>query len=213
MKHIDGITEPKVREHYRTAMRERLRALFQPGEPQRQDRRRRGASRGRRTGSPQGAFKPERPARTAHLDPPVSDAVRRSAAGRGQALSPSVSEPSAAALILAALNHPFLLEEHSEAFANLPISEANLDKIRRELLHAASLGHSLDSQGLRDHLRLKGFGEVCERLERRPMLKSMAMTRRDDERTRSCSGSSNMRSRGTASSPSLKPSMRRRPKH
>lgn len=180
MKHIDGIVEPKVREHYRTAMRERLRALFQPGEPQRQ-----GGAQGRREPwspnrfQPRGVFKPERPGARPTWTPPVSEAVRRSAAGRGQVQSHAVSEPSAAALILAALNHPFLLEEHSEAFANLPISEANLDKIRRELLHAASLGHSLDSQGLRDHLRLKGLGEVCERLELRPMLKSMAMTRRD----------------------------------
>ncbi len=180
MKHIDGIAEPKVREHYRTAMRERLRALFQPGESQRQ-----GGAPGRREpwspnrSFPRPPFKPERPGARPTWTPPVSDAVRRSAAGRGQVQSHAVSEPSAAALILAALNHPFLLEDHSEAIANLPISEGNLDKIRRELLHAASLGHSLDSQGLRDHLRLKGLGEVCERLERRPMLKSMAMTRRD----------------------------------
>jgi DNA primase len=178
MKHIDEIAEPKVREHYRTAMRERLRALFAPGDPQRQ-----GGAQGRRESwvprAQRGPFKPERPGARPQWTPPVSEAVRRSAAGRGQALSHTVSEPSAAALILAAMNHPFLLDEHAEAFANLPISEANLDKIRRELLHAASLGHSLDSQGLRDHLRLRGLEDVCERLERRPMLKSMAMTRRD----------------------------------
>ena len=179
MKQIDEIAEPKVREHYRTAMRERLRALFAPVEPQRQ-----GGAQGRREPwspnrfQPRGQFKPERPGVRAWT-PPVSEAVRRSAAGRGLAQSQSVSEASAAALILAALTHPFLVEEHAEAFANLPISEGNLDKIRSELLHAASLGHSLDSQGVRDHLRLKGLGEVCERLERRPMLKSMAMTRRD----------------------------------
>ena len=179
MKHIDGIAEPKVREHYRTAMRERLRALFAPGEPQRQ-----GGAQGRRepwTPRPagRGAFKPERPGARPQWTPPVSEAVRRSAAGRGQVESRTVSEPSGAALILAALNHPFLLDDHAEALANLPISEGNLDKIRRELLHAASLGHSLDSQGLRDHLTHRGLGDVCERLERRPMLKSMAMTRRD----------------------------------
>jgi DNA primase len=178
MKHIDEIAEPKVREHYRSAMRERLRALFAPGDQPRQ-----GGVQGRREPwvprAPRGPFKPERPGARPQWTPPVSEAVRRSAAGRGQALSHTVSEPSAAALILAAMNHPFLLDEHAEAFSNLPISEANLDKIRRELLHAASLGHSLDSQGLRDHLRQRGLGDVCERLERRPMLKSMAMTRRD----------------------------------
>jgi len=83
------------------------------------------------------------------------------------------------ALVLAALTHPFLLEEFAEAFASLPIAEPQLDKLRRELLHAASLEQPLDCQGLRDHLTQRGFGEICERLERRPMLKSMAMTRRE----------------------------------
>jgi DNA primase len=180
MKHVDAIADPKVREHYRTAMRDRLKALFSPGEPQRQG----SGSQGRREPwtprfQGRGAFKPERPGARPQWTPPVSEALRRSAAGRGLAQAQAVSEPSAAALILAAMTHPFLLEEHAEALANLPISEGNLDKIRRELLHAASLGHSLDSQGLRDHLTQRGLGDVCERLERRPMLKSMAMTRRE----------------------------------
>jgi DNA primase len=180
MTHIDTIVDLKVREHYRTAMRERLKALFAPAEPQRQ-----GGTSGRREPwsanrfQARAPFKPERPGARPLWTPPVSEAVRRSAAGRGGAQARSASEPSAAALILTALNHPYLLEAHAEALANIPIPEANLDKIRLELLHAASLGHSLDSQGLRDHLRHRGLGDVCERLERRPMLKSMAMTRRD----------------------------------
>jgi DNA primase len=178
MKHIDAIAEPKVREHYRTAMRERLRALFAPagGQPGQSGSGRREPWTPRQ---PRGPFKPERPGARPLWTPPVSETVRRSVAGRGMAESRAVSEPSGAALILAVMNHPFLLDDHAETIANLPISEENLDKIRRELLHAASLGHSLDSQGLRDHLRQRGLGDVCERLERRPMLKSMAMTRRD----------------------------------
>lgn len=182
MKHIDTIAEPKVREHYRTAMRERLRALFVPSggaQPQ--------GSPGRREPwvprQGRGPAKPERPGARPLWTPPVSEAVRRSAAGRGMAEARAMSEPSAAALILTIINHPFLLDDHAETIANLPIPAENLDKIRRELLHAASLGHSLDSHGLRDHLRQRGLGDVCERLERRPMLKSMAMTRRDTPQT------------------------------
>ena len=80
---------------------------------------------------------------------------------------------------MAALTHPFLLEEFAEIFATLPIAEPQLDKLRRELLHAASFEKTLDNQGLRDHLTQLGFGDLCERLERRPMLKSLAMTRRE----------------------------------
>src|SRR5690606_30041323 len=44
-------------------------------------------------------------------------------------------------------------------------------------------GQTLDSQGLRDHLTQRGVGDICERLERRPMLKSMAMTKRGTPQT------------------------------
>jgi DNA primase len=178
LKHIDEIREPKVREHYRLAMRERLRALFQTAEPARGQ----GGSGRREPWQPRfpsGPRTPVRPGARPQWTPPVSEAVRRSVAGQGAAMAQGTTEPSAEALILAALNHPFLLEEHAESLANLPISEEKLDKMRRELLHAASLGHSLDSHGLRDHLRQRGLGDVCERLERRPMLRSMAMTRRE----------------------------------
>jgi DNA primase len=86
------------------------------------------------------------------------------------------------ALILAILHHPFLLEAFAEVLSGLTISEPKLDKLRGELLHAASLDLSLDSQGLRDHLRERGYGDVCDRLERRPMLKSMAVTRSETPR-------------------------------
>ena len=84
--------------------------------------------------------------------------------------------------MLAGLTHPFLIEEFAEQFSSMPIAEPILDKLRRELLHAASSGQTLDSQGLRDHLRLNGVGDICERLERRPMLRAMAMTRRETPR-------------------------------
>lgn len=85
-------------------------------------------------------------------------------------------------LVLAVLRHPFLLEAHAESLAALTISEPNLDKLRHEILQAASLDQSLDSQRLRDHLKQRGLADVCERLERRPMLKSMAVTRAETAR-------------------------------
>jgi DNA primase len=181
MERVREIADPKVREYYHSMMREKLRALFAPagggGGGQRSD-----GGQGRRQPwtprapfVPRGPFKPERPGARPTWTPPVSDAVRRSAAGRGH----GPARPSEEALILAALTHPFLLEDHAETLATLPIAEAKLDKLRRELLTAASLGQSLDSQGLRDHLTRRGVGDICERLERRPMLRSMAMTRRE----------------------------------
>ncbi|MEQ1754538.1 MAG: DNA primase [Micropepsaceae bacterium] len=176
---IDGIGDPKVREHYRTMMRDRLRELFSPGKAKRdwgQPQRGAGAFRPRQFGK---LFQPERPGARPVWTPPVSDALRRSAAGRGLASTDKPSGMAEEAMLLAVLRHPFLLDGFAEVLAGMTISEPKLDKLRRELLHAASLDQSLDSHGLRDHLRQRGFGDVCERLERQPMLKSMAVTRSD----------------------------------
>lgn len=191
MRHMAEIREPKVREHYRAVMGQRLKELFHPGGggerrgnydgPRRQGAG--GWARGPRPGgyAQRTPFKPGPPdllARTAWTQP-VSEALRRSVAGQASARSQDPAGAAEEALLLAGLTHPFLIEDYAEQFASMPIVEPNLDKLRRELLHAASSGQTLDSQGLRDHLRLKGVGDICERLERRPMLKTMVMTRRD----------------------------------
>ena len=179
MRLIDGIGDMKVREHYRTMTRERLKALFSPAFANRDSNG--GFQRPREDGfrSRQGrkGFQPDRPGGRPQWTPPVSDALRRSAAGRGLAASDKPSGMAEETLLLAVLRHPFLLDGFAEVLAGVTISEPKLDKLRGELLHAASLDQSLDSQGLRDHLRQRGFGDVCDRLERRPMLKSMAVTR------------------------------------
>lgn len=179
LKHLREITDPKVREHYRDKMERRLEELFAPARGTEAQAARPWERRGHGRFAPRAPFKPERPGARPSWTPPVSEAVRRSAAGRGLAQTDRPSGSAGEALILAVLTHPFLLEEFAEAISNLPIYEPNLDKLRRELLHAASSGQTLDRQGLRDHLSLKGVGDICERLERRPMLKTMAMNRRD----------------------------------
>jgi DNA primase len=186
MRLIDGIEDAKVKEHYRTMMRERLKALFSPAQARREgggDSGRRFQDRGPRPPFVPRSAKPERPGARPLWTPPVSEALRRSAAGRGQQGTELVSGSAEEVLLLAILRHPFLLESYAEELVSVTISEPNLDKLRGELLHAASLDQSLDSQGLRNHLKQRGFGDVCERLERRPMLKSMAVTRSDTPHT------------------------------
>jgi DNA primase len=194
MRHVSTIADPKVREHYRTVMGQRLKELFQPagggggerrggydGGPRRQGGGAWSGPRGQGY-APRASFRPgpqDRLAARPAWTPPVSEALRRSVAGRGGGRSHEPSGPSGEALLLAGLTHPFLIEAYAEQFASMPIAEPILDKLRRELLHAASSGQTLDSQGLRDHLRLNGVGDICERLERRPMLRAMAMTRRE----------------------------------
>ncbi len=178
LRHVDSIREAKVRDHYRSMMRERLKSLFAPVAVNRAGPQ---ARRDPRVSNRGGQFRPQFPGERAGARPtwipPVSEALRRSAAGRGLSHTDKPSGLAEEALIFAILTHPFLLDSFAEALATLTISEPKLDKLRRELLHAASLDQTLDSHGLRDHLRQRGYADVCERLERRPMLKSMAMTR------------------------------------
>jgi DNA primase len=174
----------RVREHYRLMMQERLRELFAPkAGAQVQSSFRPGQRWGQGRPYQRPEFRQERPGARPAWTPPVSDAVRRSATARAATSGPYPSQLREEALLLAILTHAFLLEEKAETVAKLPIAEPNLDKLRRELLHAASSGQSLDSQSLRDHLTLRGLKDICERLERRAMLKTMAMTRRETVQT------------------------------
>jgi len=170
------IAEPKVREHYRRLYQERIRELFGGGSPNAG-----GAGRERRPQTPRRRWgEPPNPARdhreSRGLTAPVSDALRRSLAGRATSHTPASSVRLAEALLLAVLNHPFLLEEKVETLSALSIQDAQLDKFRSELLHAASSGQSLDSQALRDHLTDRGLGSVTQAMEQRPLLRGMPFT-------------------------------------
>jgi DNA primase len=171
---VAQIHDQKVREHYRRLFLDRLREMF--GGPDK--------------GAPGGKWRPALPRRRWGEAPnpardhresrsfagQVSEALKRSLAARASSHAAISSTRLAEALVLAASNHPFLLEEEAETLAGLTIEDTSLDKVRRELLHAASSGQSLDSQGLRDHLTDRGLGPVYQAMEQRPLLKGMPFT-------------------------------------
>ena len=53
--------------------------------------------------------------------------------------------------MLTVLNHPALLETHLEAFADIDLTQAKLDRLRAEIIRIASAG-PLDRAQLHDHL-------------------------------------------------------------
>jgi DNA primase len=69
------------------------------------------------------------------------------------------------AILLAIINHPKLLDEFAEIFADLEFSARELDSLRREIIDIAALEASLDAAGLRDQLHRKGFGPLLERID------------------------------------------------
>jgi len=125
---VAAIREPRVRAHYGKDFAGRLERLFRP------DLRRQWTSPGQNWTS--------RDVRRT-----VSGAVRRSpltrlAGGRDQVET---------LLVLAVLNHPELLDGHFEAFAELELANAKLDRLRNEIIRIAS-GGPLDRGQLHNQL-------------------------------------------------------------
>ncbi|HJZ31618.1 MAG TPA: DNA primase [Hyphomicrobiaceae bacterium] len=89
-------------------------------------------------------------------------AVAREAAVRSNALAERVLPvPAREALLMATLlNHPWLMEEHCEMVAQLPLSAAPLARLRDALLGLFSQGSPLDSAQLRTQLSAIGLDSV-----------------------------------------------------
>ena len=100
----------------------------------------------------------------------ASSSLRNSALAMGS----TVTVPQREALLLrAAVNHPWLIEEQSEALAELPLTSPMLIKLREALLSAYASEKTLDSNELRSHLQSGGFASTLVAIE------LMATHRRD----------------------------------
>jgi DNA primase len=62
------------------------------------------------------------------------------------------------------LQSPLVIEEVAEEFAAIDIPEAELDKLRREILESAALRPGLDASELRQHLLASGFAATVDAL-------------------------------------------------
>lgn len=69
-----------------------------------------------------------------------------------------------AALVLAALTHPALVERQEAAFFSLELSDEGLKTLLSEILSALSTDHALDSAGLKSHLSQTGAAGALERV-------------------------------------------------
>ncbi len=79
------------------------------------------------------------------------------------------------------LHSPAVIEEIAEEFAALDIPEAELDKLRREILEVEALRPGLDAPALRQHLLLNGFAATVDALLS-PSVNSGFLVRRSDPR-------------------------------
>ncbi len=167
------IADPLVRQYYERELRDRLYALGRPayksqapgnatgsrtvrgsfyssGGPPAPDWRQRERARlfGDRLGRP-----PRRP------EPPQTPSPALAA------LTHAVP-PREALIIKAILNHPWLIDEHAEALADLPFSSHALSALRDEILNVHAVHNSLDSATLRSQLSKTGVSKVVDLVER-----------------------------------------------
>ena len=108
-------------------------------------------------------WKPGQPqARAWDYQAPISSGLKALAQPASAALG---SERRERAITLLLINHPQLLEDYLDEFAAAEFNSRELDSLRREIIDNNALKEGLDSPSLRDHLSLRGFGPLVDRLE------------------------------------------------
>jgi DNA primase len=165
----NAIGDEAVRRYYRQDLWQRLRKLTAPESA---DRLRGGAGRQRAAGrgGRDGQYRPfsggrgQEPAQgRAFL--PLSPRLRTSPIVRGSRSAPA---PREALILLAALNHPWLLETEAEQLANLELLNNDADTLRRVMLDITASRQSDQHPSratLREAVVARDCGPVLQRIE------------------------------------------------
>jgi DNA primase len=77
----------------------------------------------------------------------------------------SALPPREALILVAAINHPWLLEHHAEEFAELEFLNPDADQLRRAILEAATGEVAADAEALRVAITARGLSGVLGRVE------------------------------------------------
>ena len=163
----NSIADEAVRRYYRQDLRERLRKLVTPppapgrfapdrrGSPSTRGERRDGFNRRPLPGGPGSEISP------AGLGP-ASPRLQASSIVRG---SRTALPPREALILVAACNHPWLIESHAEELADLEFLNADADLLRRTMLEAAAGLDHLTAEALRLALLARDCGPILARIE------------------------------------------------
>jgi DNA primase len=167
----NAIGDEAVRRYYRQDLRERLRSLVAPApapgraglgrsDPGRftPDRRRPPSGRGQpgRGARPGAGFLPEALG-------PASARLQASSIVRG---SRTALPPREALILVAACNHPWLIEHHAEELADLEFLNADADLLRRSMLDAVASIGEITAPALREALLGRDCAAVLARIEK-----------------------------------------------
>jgi DNA primase len=157
------IGHESVRRHYRQDLNARLRRLFAPDRPPGPRPSFKGKASPFRGRGGERAGSAWRVQQAAHLDTfePLSPQLTVSPIVRG---SRSAVPAREALILLAVLNHPWLLDGHTEELAELDLVHPDADRLRRALLDA-NAGQGIDAAALRAAISERELGPVVARIE------------------------------------------------
>ena len=147
------IGDETVRRYYRDDFKDRLANLFQPNRAQSQSAPRYHGGqrrRGNRMPEPASVLKPR------------SNRLAQSSIVRGRSAVPARE----ALILLAVLNHPWLLADHAEELAHLDFGHGDASTLRQALLDAAAAGAAGSAAELATYLETIGAQALSQRMER-----------------------------------------------
>jgi DNA primase len=169
---VRSIGDESVRKYYAQDFSARLRTLLMPAPaPGRGERQR--AVAGQFGGPYQGRYGGQNRSGNVRDFPRNRQNFREPMAAPSARLSASpivrghrtALPPREALILMAAINHPWLLGDHAEAFAELEFLNPDADYLRRAVLDAVTDGGDTDSQGLRAAIAARGLTGVLDRVE------------------------------------------------
>jgi DNA primase len=137
-----------------------VRALFMPAQQAGGFERGRGSQPSGRRGNQRGDW---RTAQRNARDPfaALSPRLGQSPLVRGFR---SAMPPREALILLAMIEHPWLLETHTEEFAEIEFIHPDADQLRRAILDAASGEVALDPRTVQESLSARGFDPLMSRV-------------------------------------------------
>lgn len=159
---VRAIGDESVRRHYMQAFSERVTAFFPDTTRPRGDGRwQRGERRDQWSGASTGGRRPTQGRGSPATQIPVSDRLRRSTilAGRSSYTLREV------VLALTVINHPSLIVNHLDAFADIEFSHRDLDQLRTSVVEIAADGEEWSVEALRTRLAELGFAPMLARLD------------------------------------------------
>ncbi|WP_425408509.1 DNA primase [Hyphococcus sp.] len=167
---VKSIADKDVRRAYGAELSQRLDAQFSP------------ARRDALSGGYAQSERPQASANPFRRGPAGRQGFRYAAPARP---TPGLKRPSQwvreASLILAAVNHPALIERLESAFLELEIADPGLKALLSEVLSAISADPALDSPALKSHLSQTGAAGSLERVVNDSQLSKHKFLRPDAE--------------------------------